>query len=395
VRTPALCWVCTWLAASLVCQERAEASGPSESRTPGPRIAGVQAERRPGTGWIDIRYELRGAPGASATVIVAASQDGGASYDVPVLSVSGDVGEGIAAGAARHILWDAAGDAPGLFEHDWRVALQALPAGTLPPLGEMVRIPAGPFLMGAAQGDPQEAPPHRVSLASYAIDRTEVTNRAFMWFVQCTGYRTTAEQEGGSVLYRDGGYQTVAEASWRAPQGPGSDLRGLLAHPVVHVTWHDAAAFCRWAGKRLPSEAEWEKAARGTDGRLYPWGYAAPDSGAVWRANYGLDQCCDASAADGYLHTAPVGSFPAGASPYGLLDVAGNAWEWTQDYYSAEYYDAGPAANPRGPTSGDERSLRGGSWVSPPFRLRASFRGHHTESTRHNYGGFRCACDAR
>ena len=113
----------------------------------------------------------------------------------------------------------------------------------------------------------------------------------------------------------------------------------------------------------------------------------------MYRANYGTDRCCHESAQDGFLNTAPVGSFPLGVSPYGLYDMTGNVWEWIQDWYSPDYYAASPWRNPTGPATGTERVLRGGSWISYRFMLRTSYRGHHTEETRHNYSGFRCARD--
>ncbi|MEC7842526.1 MAG: formylglycine-generating enzyme family protein, partial [Candidatus Latescibacterota bacterium] len=256
----------------------------------------------------------------------------------------------------------------------------------------MVRISGGSFRMGSGSGDHQERPVHSVDLPPFWIDRYETTNRAFMRFVQATGYRTAAETEGRSTIYVDGGYRTAVGAAWSDPAGSGG-IRGLLDHPVVQLTWRDAWAYCRWAGKRLPTEAEWEKAARGDDGRTYPWGREKPDEGGVFRANQGTTSCCRESDRDGYLNTAPVGSFPLGRSPYGVEDMAGNVWEWTADWYGPAYYETAPRQAPSGPPEGKERVLRGGSWISYPHVLRTTYRGRHTEETRHNYGGCRCARD--
>lgn len=353
-------------------------------------IAHVQASRRPGTLWVDIAYELQGPQDQGAIVVLEASADSGRTYDVPVLSLTGDLGL-VKPGPSKTILWDAGADFPGFFAAPWQVRLSVPPP--LPPGQDMVRIPSGPFTRGSTQGDAHERPPREIHLPAFWMDRFETTNRAFMLFAQATGYQTLAECEGQSVIYVNGGYQTVADASWKAPAGPGSDLVGRLDHPVVQVTWEEARAYCQWAGKRLPTEAEWEKAARGADQRTYPWGEEPPGAGGRYRANYGTDACCRESAQDGFLNTAPVGSFPSGQSPYGLHDLAGNVWEWTQDWYGETYYASGPNRAPTGPTTGAEQVLRGGSWISYLFMLRTTYRGHHTPETRHNYSGFRCARD--
>jgi formylglycine-generating enzyme required for sulfatase activity len=224
-----------------------------------------------------------------------------------------------------------------------------------PTLAGMIFIPPGQFLMGSAIGEGDEQPERQVLLAGYAIDRTEVTVAQFKAFVQATGYRTTAEQRGDPN-------------NWRQ-----FDTAGRQGHPVRWMSWVDARAYCSWAGGRLPTEAEWEKAARGTDGRTYPWGNAF---------NAGLIPHGD---------TVVAGSL-ANASPYGVYDLAGNVWEWVADWYSASYYASSPpASNPPGPGSGVARVLRGGGYNNDLTALRVT--------NRHNGGpegyapdhGFRCA----
>ena len=357
-----------------------------------PRIAHIQSERRPDSQWIDVAYDLQTAQNRTVIVAAEASADSGRSYQIPILHTVGALGA-VLPGSKHAFIWDAGADAPALFDQAWTVRLIASHTPPLPPAEDMVYIPAGSFAMGSETGDPAEKPVHQVHLSAYWIDRYETTNRAFMRFVQATGYRTTAESLDQSLIYENGGYRTVQGASWRAPSGGDSNLLGRLDHPVVQISWHDAQAYCRWAGKRLPTEAEWEKAARGEDRRLFPWGPSPPDGPSLYKANYGQARCCRESDRDGFLNTAPRGSFAAGRSPYGLYDMAGNVWEWTGDWYGANYYSTSPEKTPLGPNNGSERVLRGGSWISYHFMLRTSYRGKHTEDTRHNYGGFRCARD--
>lgn len=188
---------------------------------------------------------------------------------------------------------------------------------------EMVQIPAGEFLMGspAGEGGKNERPQHKVYLDAYSIGRNEVTNEEYERFVKSTDY--------------------VAEGKWREHAGPGKEK-----HPVVCVTWNDAMAYCRWAGGSLPTEAQWEKAARGTGGRIYPWGNS-------WDAS----RCNNKGKG-----TTAAGSCPEGASPYGVQDMAGNVWEWCFDWYDEGYYGSSPSKNPEGGKSGEYRSIRGSSW---------------------------------
>jgi formylglycine-generating enzyme required for sulfatase activity len=266
---------------------------------------------------------------------------------------------------------------------------------------EMVLVPAGEFWMGSEPAETaraaevcrkggsteaqctqwleREVPRHRVRLDAFHIDRLEVTNALFERFVRATGHRTLAEARGtgGRWETRDRTGQAVQlpGLSWRTPSPGGAAAEPQ--HPVVQVTWADAQAYCRWAGKRLPTEAEWEKAARGPDGRRYPWG----DDLDLRRAN----------AAYTVKTTRPVGSYAAGASPYDVLDMAGNVAEWVADWYDQGYYATSPAANPAGPPTGTQRVMRGGSWVNASFTLRGAYRMLSTPDGRTDYMGFRCA----
>ncbi len=276
----------------------------------------------------------------------------------------------------------------------WALAIGVLlalaGAGAEPP--EMVRVPAGPFLMGTAEGEPSEGPPRTVRLKAFWIDRLEVSNAAFAAFVAATGHRTSAERRGTGWVW-DGRWREVAGADWRHPHGSASSLAGLERHPVVQVSWEDAKAYCGWRRARLPTEAEWEKAARGTDGRPYPWGWAPPREGTRVRASYGSEVCCRADAADGYLTTAPVGAFPAGRSPYGAEDMAGNVWEWVEDWFAPDFYRRAPSEGPLNRTPSGQKVIRGGGWGNNPYCLRVTYRHANPPDYSLDMVGFRCARD--
>jgi formylglycine-generating enzyme required for sulfatase activity len=270
-------------------------------------------------------------------------------------------------------------------------------------------IPAGEFLMGSTSADidlvmkgcsmcsrywfENEMPQHRVYLDAFWIDKTEVTNAMFAEFAAATGYETVAEKTGAGIilneLSRD--WKMVKGANWMHPRGPITDIYGLDDHPVVHMSYDDARAYCEWAGRRLPTEAEWEKAARGTDGRTYPWGNQAPAGNLLNFADRNAYvQAASNGEDDGYPFTAPVGSYPDGASPYGVLDMAGNVWERVADWYGDAYYANSPARNPTGPSSGEYGMIRGGSWSRAAWYLRTSVRLRYPRENRSSGLGFRC-----
>ena len=246
---------------------------------------------------------------------------------------------------------------------------------------ELALIPAGRFRMGTlaefAGRQPDELPQHEVTLDAFWIDLTEVR-----W----TQYQACVDQGAcpASLL--------------------GAPPPGLGDHPVNGVTWGGAESYCQWAGRRLPTEAEWEKAARGTDARRYPWGWTgfAESSDGV-RLNL-CDVNCevayrDGSVDDGYAETAPVGSYPAGASPYGLLDMAGNVWEWTADWYDSRAYRGQERNNPTGPETGRVKVIRGGSWLETSWQgqlltSRATNRAWMAPERGSVDLGFRCALSA-
>ncbi len=226
-------------------------------------------------------------------------------------------------------------------------------------------IPSGVFLRGRGTGRADNQPARRITLAQFRIDRTEVSNARFARFVSATGYVTTAErQQFGRVFdLKAGRLQRVPGADWRHPEGANSTIVGKERHPVVQVSWTDAIAFASWDGKRLPTEAEYERAARGgLNDRDFPWGSSKNAEG-NWLANtwqgdfpYGLN------ADDRFRRTAPIASFPPNA--FGLHDVVGNVREWCADWHADDYYQISPKINPQGPSTGEQRVVRGGSWLS-------------------------------
>jgi formylglycine-generating enzyme required for sulfatase activity len=267
------------------------------------------------------------------------------------------------------------------------------PPGAAP---SRVAIRGGIFLMGAEQGFPDERPPHRVRVRAFVMDAKEVTVGQFASFVRATSYRTEAERFGWSGVFdlavqawtrRDG-------ATWNHPEGP--DSGAPPEEPVTQVSWNDAATYCRWSGGRLPTEAEWEFAARGgLEGKRYAWGDDLRPGGrpvANWWQGHFPDHD---TAEDGFAGRAPVASFPPNG--YGLYDVAGNVWEWCADRYGPYAVAQGESVDPRGPAEGTDRVMRGGSWMcSENFcsRYRVAARSHATPDTGLNNLGFRCAVDA-
>ena len=301
----------------------------------------------------------------------------------------------------------------------------------------MVWIPGGEFTMGAANSFPDEAPPHQVFVDAFWMDRTVVTNEQFRAFVIATGYITTAERAPeweelkkqlppgtpkppdevlapgslvfvptrGPVSLRNHAqwWAWVHDANWRHPEGPESSIEGRENHPVVHVSWDDAQAYCQWAGKRLPTEAEWECAARGgLDHKANVWGDEpiSPDRANIWNGEFPYRN----TGADGYVRTAPVGSYPANG--FGLHDMAGNVWEWCQDWYRHDTYPVRNAAgkevrDPVGPADSldpveptvPKRVQRGGSFLCNDTYCagyRPSARMKTSPDTGLSHCGFRC-----
>ena len=239
---------------------------------------------------------------------------------------------------------------------------------------DLVTIPAGTAELGDPEGNDNEIL-RSVDIPTFRLMRTEVTNRQFERFVGASGYQTTVGKTGkGNVWWKR--WRLIEGADWRHPEGPESNIEGLADHPVVQVSAIDAEAYCQYYGMRLPSEDEWEYAARGPQGFRYPWGNALTRATLAERTNAGSYACCAASAADGFLRTAPVGSFPLGRSPFDLDDMAGNVWEWTSSPF---------------PGAAQKRVIRGGGWGNNPYCMRTAYRHGNPPHIGLDMVGFRCA----
>ncbi|MEO6498599.1 MAG: formylglycine-generating enzyme family protein [Mucilaginibacter sp.] len=303
----------------------------------------------------------------------------------------------------------------------------------------MVYIKGSSYQMGGDndQASADEYPKHKVIVADFWMDQTEVTNAQFQKFVKATAYKTTAERKpdwneikkqlppgtpkpdesllvAASLVFKSPGkevdlndygqwWEWKAGADWQHPQGPGSTIKGKENFPVVHISWYDAQAYCKWAGKRLPTEAEWEWAARGgLTNNIYPWGNEAVNTGKAkansWQGNFPVKNTLQ----DKFYYSAPVRSFAP--NNYNLYDMAGNVWEWCSDYYRPDYYKSSPANNPQGPKDSydpeepytKKRVIRGGSFLcndSYCSGYRVARRMKTTEDSGMEHLGFRCVKD--
>ena len=277
---------------------------------------------------------------------------------------------------------------------------------------KLVEIPGGVFTMGTDKPiitQDGEGPPRRVEISPFLIDAFEVSNSEFAAFVKNTGYVTEAENFGDSFVVdlllseevKEEITQAVANApwwlpvkgaSWIHPEGKGSSISKRGDHPVVHVSWNDAVAFCSWAGKRLPTEAEWEYAARGgLEGRLFPWGNNPLPSGKhrmnIWQGEFPVNN----TAEDGFIGTAPVDTYPP--NKYGLYNMVGNVWEWVSDWWAVRH-TKDFVKDLQGPSQGTEKVKRGGSYICHPdycYRYRCAARSQNTPDSSASNLGFRCA----
>lgn len=275
---------------------------------------------------------------------------------------------------------------------DLAVAAPLPPASGLDGYSSMAKVEAGEFRRGSQFEETKEYlelcqkwdkscelwwfedefPQKKIFLDSYWIDMYEVTNAQYLEFVKATGHRPALDDSCLTEKCREGNL-------WEGDSFPPI----IRNQPVVQVSWYDAYTYCQWRGKRLPSEAEWEKAARGLANNIYPWGSAPPKGRATFQRKW-----------RGVFTMTDVGSYPHGVSMYGVYDMAGNVWEWVDDWYHFKYYSLGRKYNPHGPADGEFKVVRGGAWVNYPNALRSAFRRWSRPEVRFNDTGFRCAKDA-
>ena len=312
---------------------------------------------------VNITYDVTDSDSDSTIITIAVSNDSGKTFTVQPQTLIGDVWKVDVPGDAVHsksVEWAAGQDVPGVL---WENCQVKVTAQEVP--GAMVLILGGTFDMG--QADVANANPiHQVTLSAYYIDVNEVTVAQYVAFLNSGGKDTHYISDMSDPFCE---ITKIGEGNYSVASGKGN-------FPIVYVNWEDAKAYCEWAGKRLPTEAEWEYAARGMDGWTYPWGEGIDNTKANYDSNVGTT-------------TTPVGTYPTGASPFGCLDMAGNVWEWVSDWRAA--YSSTPQINPTGPETGGDRVMRGGSWLADNLSCRAAWRSSYDPSVRNFTLGFRCA----
>ncbi|MDP2361719.1 MAG: SUMF1/EgtB/PvdO family nonheme iron enzyme [bacterium] len=299
-----------------------------------PTVSNLVAQQQAGTEIVQITYSLAESEGLPCWIFVQVDRDNFGTWTVPAHALSGDVGPGILPGGGKTILWNAGLDYDRHYVNITQVKVTAHSLINGVPEG-MVLVPAGTYTMGSSTVGGSAIPEHSVYLDAYWIDQYEVTNLEYKRFCDATGRSY--------------------------PPDPGfTGMTGYFLNypdfPVVMVYWADAVAYASWADKRLPTEAEWERAAKGAaDNRLWPWGniFDVNMNGTTYHANI-------SGTADGWQYTSPCGVYATGVSPAGCYDMAGNVYEWVNDWYDASYYGVSPLNNPQGPVSGAYRVVRGG-----------------------------------
>lgn len=342
------------------------------SASAAPTVSNVQAVQLPNSFTVRITYDLVDPESTTLQTYIIVSSNGGATFPIEVRTATGDIGT-VTPGSGKTVLWDVQTDYPD------RVGSQFVARVICYDLvrSDMVFVPSGEFPMGFNQQYADHSPAHIVLVSAFFIDRTEVTNSQFCNFLNA----------GNSGYYNANMRITLSGSSYEP-------VPGYATHPVVYVTWNAASAYAQWAGKRLPTEAEWEKAARGTDGRAFPWGPTFSN-----QCNYSGQGDPFESAS---IPTTPVGYFDGtmhgayqtgdGRSPYGATDMSGNVREWVSDWYSITYYGSSPPyKDPQGPASGSYKVARGGAYFYSSSQYLTTYARYSAPTSGGSDSGFRCA----
>jgi formylglycine-generating enzyme required for sulfatase activity len=343
-----------------------------------PVVSNVQVQQQHGGAKVTISYNVVDADSALLTIMVLVSSDGGNTFTTPAQTCTGDIGWGVVPGGGKQIIWDAMADMPNVLGENYQAMVFASDGILGEDGAEMLLIPAGGFPMGnpPGVGNLKEQPRHIVFLDAFYIDKYEVTNAQYNKFWLADG--------GDSSSHRPINYRT----SYYMVEWP-DIVKTKPDNPVVGITWFDAEAYAKWAGKHLPTEAEWEKAARGTDARIWPWGneFNLNIDGVTVHANTWDGR-------DGYDNRpSPVTKYPTGVSSFGVYGMAGNVWEWCADWFDTDFYISSPKENPTGPETGTSRAIRGGSWYNSEGLARGAFRMGNPPDERWYSLGFRCVQD--
>jgi formylglycine-generating enzyme required for sulfatase activity len=346
---------------------------------------------------VRITYDIKNAQdGQTFNIELYCSTDGGRTYGNALKAVSGDVGEKIIGGYSKTIIWKPMQENITTLESDKvKFKVTAIIKSTMP--DNMVFVKGGTFQMGSEDGEDNEKPIHSVTVSDFYIGKYEVTVAEFKKFITATGYKTDAEKEGNSIIYTTK-WEVMKGVYWKHDTKGDLRRRSDYNHPVIHVSWNDATAYCKWLqettgkGYRLPTEAEWEYAARGgNQSKNYKYAGTNDESSLYRYANF-ADKNTDFSWSvksqnDNYAYTAPVGKYLS--NELGIYDMSGNVWEWCSDWYGSDYYKNSSSNNPKGANSGAYRVLRGGAWINLPAYCRIAFLDRSTPTSRYNNFGFR------
>lgn len=372
---------------------------PAFAQNSAPVVTNVLATQIAGTGQVQVTYDVSDADGDNVTARLICSSNSGVTFDLLPVTLSGDVNVVITPGLGKQIIWDAAADYPGRY---WpNVVAKVIAADGAGAGAEMVLIPAGEFMMGSIWAQCTNCDPiHAVNVSAFWIDKYEVTNAEYEVFLNAAGYTTQAYWSSAGWTWVTGVQGRTQPLYWGQDayrSGP-----GWPGFPVLGVNWHEAEAYANFVGKRLPSEAEWEKAARGTDQREYPWGNTAPTAPSS-QTNFstsgdpyesGSAQLTPVGFYDGRYHASPPFQTQDTQGPYGAYDQAGNIGEWVHDWYAEAYYATSPYDNPQGPVSGSNKVIRGGGWNTSGGNVDTYHRPYDTTTFADATVGFRCAKNA-